>query len=184
MLSGYIEQQLLAVRTAAYGLTDPQARLTPCRSALSIGGLIKHATYVCEQREQRKANPGAAPDQAGFERFMGSFAMTEHETLESVLARFDEVSTTYLADIRSSDPTAPDLEPPAPWDGVNEPVESVQRFYLGHHLEELARHAGHADIIREQIDGASAASLSAAVAGRPANDFVQPWQPPTDHQGA
>ena len=41
----YVEQQLDAIRAAATGLTDEQARLRPCRSALSIGGLIKHATY-------------------------------------------------------------------------------------------------------------------------------------------
>ena len=43
-------------------------------------------------------------------------------------------------------------------------------------MEEFARHAGHADIIREEIDGAQAAELLAAVEGRPANDFVTPWQ--------
>ncbi len=53
----------------------------------------------------------------------------------------------------------------------------MQRFALVHHVEELARHAGHADIIREQIDGATAASLLMAVEGREGNDFVQPWTP-------
>jgi hypothetical protein len=54
----------------------------------------------------------------------------------------------------------------------------VQRFHLVHHIEEFARHAGHADIIREQLDGASAASLLMAVEGRPGNAFIQPWTPP------
>jgi hypothetical protein len=44
-----------------------------------------------------------------------------------------------------------------------------------HHIEELARHAWHADIIREQLDGANAASLPMVVEGREGNDFVQPW---------
>ena len=42
----------------------------------------------------------------------------------------------------------------------------------------MARHAGHADILREQIDGANSAELAAAAEGRPANAFVTPWQPP------
>ena len=41
----YLDQQLAAIRAAAIGLTEEQARMRPCRSALSIGGLIKHATY-------------------------------------------------------------------------------------------------------------------------------------------
>ena len=84
----------------------------------------------------------------------------------------------YLADVRSVEPGDVVLAPPAPWDGILEPIESVERFALVHHVEELARHAGHADIIREQLDGADAASLLMAVEGRPGNDFVQPWTPP------
>lgn len=49
------------------------------------------------------------------------------------------------------------------------------RFALVHHIEELARHHGHADIIREQLDGAAAASLLTSVEGRPGNDLIQPW---------
>lgn len=65
--------------------------------------------------------------------------------------------------------------PPAPWDGILTPVESVLRFSHTHHVEELARHAGHADILREQIDGATAAPLLKAVEGREGRDFIQAW---------
>jgi hypothetical protein len=44
----YVEQQLDAIRAAAIGLTDAQARERPCRSALSIGGLLKHVTYCMD----------------------------------------------------------------------------------------------------------------------------------------
>ncbi|HEU5007290.1 MAG TPA: DUF664 domain-containing protein [Jatrophihabitantaceae bacterium] len=71
------------------------------------------------------------------------------------------------------------LAPPAPWDGLYTPTDSVQRHALMHHVEELARHAGHADIIREQLDGATAAPLLMAVERREGNDFVQPWAPAT-----
>jgi uncharacterized protein DUF664 len=178
VLAGYLEQQLAAIRTAAYGLTDEQARATPCRSALSIGGLVKHATYVMTQRERTKADPTALPDEAGFARFMGSFALTEDETLAGALDAFDQARTAYLADVRGTDPGADVLAPPAPWDGIVQAVESVERFALVHHVEEFARHAGHSDIIREQLDGADAASLLMAAEGRPGNDFVQPWSPP------
>jgi hypothetical protein len=46
-----------------------------------------------------------------------------------------------------------------------------------HVVEELARHAGHADIIREQIDGMSVPALVLTLAGAPANDFFTPYEP-------
>ncbi|MDQ1649253.1 MAG: hypothetical protein QOG60_1310 [Frankiaceae bacterium] len=183
-LVGYIEQQIAAIRASAYGLTDEQARETPCRSALSIGGLIKHATYVLRGRARQKADPAAPLDEAAFALFMGSFALTADETLESALQSFDEAVGDYLADLRATDPGAPLTVPPAPWDGVYAPTASVERFALLHHVEELARHAGHADIIREQIDGADAGSLLMAAEGREGNTFVQPWTPAADRTTA
>ena len=51
------------------------------------------------------------------------------------------------------------------------------RWVLLHLIEETARHAGHADIVREAIDGATAFELLAAVEGWPATDWLKPWQP-------
>jgi Protein of unknown function (DUF664) len=45
-----------------------------------------------------------------------------------------------------------------------------------HLVEEFARHAGHADIVREQLDGAQAGELTMAVEGMQGNDFMQPWR--------
>ena len=179
VLVGYLDQQLSAIRAATYGLSDKQARETPCRSALSIGGLVKHATYVLRQRARQQGNAGAMLDRAAVELFLGSFALRDDETLAGALDDFDEATATYLADVRATEPGSDMLAPPAPWDGLHTPTDSVQRFALVHHVEELARHAGHADIIREQLDGANAASLLMAVEGREGNDFVQPWTPAT-----
>lgn len=177
---GYLEQQLDSIRAAAYGLTEAQARETPCRSALSIGGLVKHATYVLQGEQRRRANPDAPLDETAVALFMGSFALTEDETLAGALEAFDAAREQYLADVRDMDPDDTMSEPPAPWDGRFTPTESVRRFQLMHHVEEFARHAGHADIIREQLDGADAASLLMAVEGRPGNDFIQPWRPSSE----
>lgn len=173
----YLRAQIGAIRNAAYGLTDEQARATPCRSSLSIGGLIKHAAYVLQGRLDRIATggPGRELTQEGVAAFMGSFVLGNDETLAQAIAALDDLQERYLESVRSCDPTDEAIEPSAPWDGVIEPTTTFQRFYLMHHVEELARHAGHADIIREQLDGADAASLSAAVEGRPANAFVKPW---------
>lgn len=175
VLVGFLDAQLASLRAAAFGLTEAQARETPCRSTLSIGGLLKHTTYVLSGRLSLDPDAGAAPDAAAFATFMASFALGDDETLEGALVVFDATREAYLAGVRETDPGAPTVAPPAPWDGIYTPTPSVHRFALVHHVEELARHAGHADIIREQLDGAAAPSLLMAVEGREGNDFVQPW---------
>lgn len=175
VLLGFLAQQLEGLRAAAHGLTDEQARATPCRSALSVGGLVKHATHVLSGR--LALDDGAAPDEAAMAVFLGSFALGPEETLAGTLAAFDAAAQAYLEEVRTLDPGAPTTAPPAPWDGLHTPTPSVHRYRLVHHVEELARHAGHADILREELDGASAASLLMAVQGREGNPFVQPWTP-------
>lgn len=179
-----LTEQLAALRATAYGLTEEQARDTPCRSILSIGGLLKHAVFVMTAWDVRSANPTGEVSQeyfrAHFGDFVGSFTLTEDESLAEMLTRFDASVEHYLGQVAEIDPDATVMEPPTPWTGRLEPTEASARYLLGHHVEELGRHAGHADIIREQIDGAQASALQAAVEGRPPNDFVQPWQP--DHR--
>lgn len=89
---------------------------------------------------------------------------------------FDEVRDEYMRMCRDGDLDAELPVGPMPWVGMNEARPATLRYLYVHHVEEFARHAGHADIIREEIDGAQAAELLAAVEGRPANDFVTPWQ--------
>jgi hypothetical protein len=48
---------------------------------------------------------------------------------------------------------------------------------LLHLIEETARHAGHADLLREAVDGATAYPLLAAAESWPATPWLQPWQP-------
>lgn len=177
---GYLRTQVEGLREAAYGLTDEQARLTPTRSALSIGGLLNHATYVLDGRG-RRANQGGDPTPEQFaehaKAFMASFTLPEDRTLDQALAEFDRAAEEFIADVARTDPDAETVEPPAPWDNRPDPAPTRERFQMVHAIEELARHAGHADIIREQIDGAQAMPLHYAATGKPGNPFVQPWQP-------
>ena len=53
------------------------------------------------------------------------------------------------------------------------------RWVLLHLIEEIGRHAGHADIVRESIDGATMYELMAGAEGWPATDWLQPWTPAT-----
>ena len=51
------------------------------------------------------------------------------------------------------------------------------RWVALHLIEELARHAGHADIIRESIDGATMYELMAGIEEWPETDWIKPWKP-------
>lgn len=180
-LVAYVAHELQAIRNSAHGLTDQQARATPCASALSIGGILKHCTYVADGwgRRAKAATQGAPSPEAFAEHakvFLASFALTDDETLAGALADFDAATSRLLAELATIDPDDTLYEPAAPWDDRPEPVPTRARFALLHQVEEYARHAGHADIIREQLDGACAGGLDLAVTGRPGNPYVQPWQ--------
>lgn len=174
-LCKYLEVQLDAVRAAAYGLDERQARETPFRSALSIAGIIKHCGQVMASSLH---GAGLLDDPEGDELdHMASFALTGDETLESVLARFDRRRDAYLAMCREGDLDAELPIGPMPWYGLDEARPARLRYQYVHHVEEFARHAGHADLIREQLDGATAGELVLAVEGLPGNAILQPWSP-------
>ena len=157
---------LQALRTARHflrfttrGLTDEQARQRTTVSELHLGGLVKHVTATEEQwirfvEEGPSAFPSMSDmsDEAvaawGEEHVMGA-----GETLAGLLERYEEVAR------RTEEVVAglPDLDvahplPEAPWFAPG--ARWSARRVLAHLLAETAQHAGHADIIRESLDGA------------------------------
>ena len=175
LLLAFIEQQRDGIRNAAYGLTDEQARLTPSASPLSIGGLVKHAIDMergwIDMVLQR--NQGAS--QASYE---DNFRLGPDETLAGVLASYDDVARETAAVIAGISDLGQAVPVPkgVPWYPDDIDAWSV-RWVLLHLIEEVARHAGHADIVRESIDGATMYALMAAAEGWPATDWLTPWQP-------
>ena len=75
-------------------------RSCPCRStALSIGGLIKHATY-CMRGVTERLSGGLDPetiDEAPFAAHEASFAFADDETTEDAVAAFDAARVEYVA---------------------------------------------------------------------------------------
>lgn len=178
-LTGYIDEMLQGIRNAAFGLTDDEARSRPTRSVLSIAGLIKHTTWVMRMTLPRSEGGGRTAEpgtEAGAAEFFDSFTPVEAETLANLLADFDDARERYLVTIRVMDPNAVVTAGPQPWDDQPGAAVATQRMLLAHHIDEFARHAGHADIIREQLDGATAMPLRFAVEGRAGNAYVQPWR--------
>lgn len=184
-LVNYLDQQLSAIRAATYGLTDEQARQTPCRSALSIGGIVKHIAYGLRGYATVTRAGGqdviSADDYAAYG---DSFVLSDTETMADVLAEFDAARAELLATIASADPDADFLDPPAPWFGETEAHPAKLRYFLVHQIEEAARHAGHADIIREQLDGEMVPGLQLSIEGVPANPFFTPYEPAPGTIGA
>ena len=178
-LVNYIDEQLTAIRSAAFGLTEEQARETPCRSSLSVGGIIKHATYVMRGGSARlRTEVTERPmDGAAYAAFTDSFAVRDDETVAATIEEFDRVRAEVMGLVAATDPDRDTVSPPMPWHGIFDARPIHARYYLAHMIEEFARHAGHADIIREQIDGVAVPTLVLTLAGAPANDFFQPYQP-------
>ena len=167
----------------AYGLTDEQARSKPSVSALSIGGLIKHATGV--QRgwmERVKAAPDFPPkDERPFEEIVASYGdehvMREDETLEQLLEGLREQNAETLRLFAEADwDTAVPVPHDVPW--FPQDIDNwTVRWVALHLIEELTRHAGHSDIIRESVDGATMYELMAGVEGWPETEWIKPWKP-------
>jgi hypothetical protein len=172
-LLAYLEQQRYVVKLAAYGLTDEEARLTPTASPLSVGGLIKHvaATERGWIGTVLQRDPGSGDD------YETNFRLMPDETLADVIARYDAVARETEAVIGA----IPDLSQPVPvpqgvpWYPDDVDAWSV-RWVLLHLIVETARHAGHADIVRESIDGGTAFPLMAAAEGWPVTPWMQPWE--------
>lgn len=179
-LATYLREQVDAVRTAAFGLTEEEARLAPARSELSLGGILKHLSITWPAWQRREAcergERGWELTEADYGQFYGSFALTEDETLAQVLEQYDAATTALIAAVEVMDPGAEALEAPAPWFGRMMPTPVTKRMLALHQIEEFARHAGHADLVREQLDGALAGQLTMAVNNIPGNDFIQPWE--------
>lgn len=172
-LCNYLDVQLDAIRASAYGLDEEQARRTPLRSALSISGIVKHIVYCMKQS---LSGAGHHEHDQPFEAFAASFTPTPEETLDVLLGVFDDVRAQYTQMCREGDVETELPVGPMPWFGMDEARPTKLRYLYVHHVEEFARHAGHADIIREELDGATAGELLAAVEGWPANDYITPWR--------
>ncbi|MCT2278723.1 DinB family protein [Micromonospora chalcea] len=171
LLAELAEARNMLINTVR-GLTDEQAGQKPTVSALCLGGLIKHVAST-EEAWLRFVVEGpsvmsfAMPEGVTWEDFMSGkarelpqwaidrgrdFQMLPEDTLPAILDRYARVAARteeIVAGVEDLSATWP--VPDAPW---NEPgsVRSVRRVLI-HVIAETTQHAGHADILRESIDG-------------------------------
>ena len=145
----------------AHELTDAQARTRSTASALTIGGLIKHVTaterqwadFIVRGAAALPSFADGAPSDDQLAERASDFELLPGESLGATLAAYAEVAAHtdgLVRELPSLDadhalPAAPWFTPGARW--------SARRALL-HIIAETSQHAGHADIIRETIDGA------------------------------
>jgi len=150
-LCGFLDLQRAALLRKIDGVPDGDARKAPTVSSLSLLGLVKHSA-LWERRwfqvvvAGRKL-PGEWPETGKAAWRTEDFRVGEEDTVALWTARYTEeiaIAREITARLDLDAPCArQDLAP------------RNLRWILLHLIEETARHAGHADIIRETLDGAT-----------------------------
>jgi uncharacterized damage-inducible protein DinB len=155
-----LAQQRFLFRRTVRDLDDERAAKRTTVSELTLGGLIKHVATIeamwidfVQDGPSAMSSAGGAPSEEDSARWTNQFRMADGETLAGLLADYDEVAlrteevVTALPDLDAAHPL-----PPAPW--FEPGAKWSARRVLVHIVAETSQHAGHADIIRESLDGA------------------------------
>lgn len=155
LLDSLDKHRALLLRTVD-GLTDEQAARRTTVSELCLGGIVKHLTLVEEGWvDFIVAGPPADEPfgEATLAAHAAGFRVREGDTLAGLCARYDEAAQRtdeLVASLPSLDASQP--LPEAPWFAPG--ARWTARRVIVHLIAETAQHAGHADILREAIDGA------------------------------
>ncbi len=147
MLNGYLDYQraTLLWKCAQVGPDDLVRRAVPT-SNLSLIGLVRHMTLVeWSWFEQRFAGLTVPPPISMDEDEDADFNDLEPTRVDEDVARFHA-----QCDISRGVTGAADLDQLAA--ATQDPI--TLRWIMVHMIEEYARHNGHADLLREAIDGA------------------------------
>ncbi|RSN55279.1 mini-circle protein [Amycolatopsis sp. WAC 04182] len=134
VLAGFLDYLRAAVMAKAEGVPEDRARAPGVPSGTNLLGLVKHLTHV----ERHWLLGHRVTD------WKATFHPGPDDTTASILAAYRETVADANAEIASWDDLA-----------ATGPRQGSRRWTLTHLIEETARHAGHADILRELIDGAT-----------------------------
>ncbi|HEY0498701.1 MAG TPA: DinB family protein [Kutzneria sp.] len=148
----FLANQRDALMAAVQGLTDADAGKTSTASALSPLALLRHANRT-ERRWVLAALDGQElPGEWPPADWSREFVLDPEDSIADCIAAYRETArgTEEIVNARESLDVPCRNEQAAPFNA---------RWVLLHLIEETARHAGHADIIRESLDGALAPAL-------------------------
>ncbi|RJQ75700.1 DUF664 domain-containing protein [Pseudonocardiaceae bacterium YIM PH 21723] len=149
-LVAFVAEQRAVLRRSVHGLGDDRLRATPSASALSLGWLLKHAEEVERYwLAVARCSPLATKQNP---------VLLDGDTVDSVVAALDTQGKLTDEAIRGFD-----LDQQVDIAGINSIIPGGTmrsiRWIVLHLIQEHGRHAGHADIIRESLDGAVAIDL-------------------------
>ncbi|WP_017583747.1 DinB family protein [Nocardiopsis valliformis] len=154
-LLAFLAEQREFLLTTVRGLDDERLQERPTVSVLNLIGLVKHVSNV-ERGWLRFIEQGSPEvdyeSQETYDQHENTFRLVGDETVQEILTHYAETARATEAYVRS----LPSLEvsrplPAAPW--FPEDTAWTARDVLLHLIRETAQHCGHADIIRESIDG-------------------------------
>ena len=146
-----LQDQRNMLKITARNLSDDDARKQSTVSTLTIGALIKHLAHG-EDNAARVITERDENAEFDMSQAMTEYEMTDDETLAGWLAEYDRGAAEFdrvIADAESLDELIP--QPTAPWQPEREWL-SIRAMII-HLIRETAHHCGHADIIREALDG-------------------------------
>jgi uncharacterized damage-inducible protein DinB len=147
-LCEFLDMQREALIGKVQDLSEPDARRPATVSSLSLLSLVKHSAIWERRWFQVIAAGRSFPDEWPEVQPEGAdptFHLGEEDTVETVVAYYREQIVASQEILGSFD-----LSTPCVWP---EMAHCNLRWVALHMIEETARHAGHADIIRETIDG-------------------------------
>jgi uncharacterized damage-inducible protein DinB len=149
-LEGFLDFQRATLLWKLEGLDDEQVRRAMVPSGTSLLGIVKHLAYV----ERSWFQSVWAGQEVGFpwtkEDPDADWRIEPEETTAQVLALYDGECDRSREIVARSSSLDEVVEHPR-----REGWRMNRRWILVHMIEETARHVGHADILREQLDGAT-----------------------------
>ncbi|WP_431987184.1 DinB family protein [Streptomyces griseoflavus] len=138
VLRGFLDYLRESISAKVEGAPEPHVRTASVPSGTNLLGLLRHLTFV----ERATFLGDRVTD------WQSTFRAPADDSVADVVARYREAVARADAVLD----TCSDLAAPVPRPRPNSPAPSV-RWALTHMIEETGRHAGHADVLRELIDG-------------------------------
>jgi uncharacterized damage-inducible protein DinB len=146
VLAGFLDHYRRMILDVCSGLTEEQLRAPMVASGTSLLGMVKHLAFV-ERGWFQETVAGEKSDLFYDESDPEmDFRIEDDETSEDIFEMYRnacERSRRALDEAELDDMVR----------GTRRSRDYNVRWVAMHMLEEIARHVGHADILREQIDG-------------------------------
>lgn len=145
-LEAFLDEYRAIVLSKLDGVSDQDARRALVPSGTNLGGILKHLRWVETGWFHRLAGGETGTHERDHERAT-EFRLRETDTVASVISDYRTACATSREVVAGRE--------------LDDHVQhrdfgslSLRWIYV-HLIEETARHAGHMDILREQLDGST-----------------------------